>query len=421
MAQAATPWITQLRRYGLVALAFLHIGVGRGLHGTFGVFFVAMLDAFGWSRATTAGAISLAIIFEGACLPYAGGLIDRIGGRKTLMAGGVVLFLGLSLASTITSIWQFYFWIGIVSAAGIALIGMVPHVAIITREFPQRRGTALGIAWAGGGVGIVLLVPVTQLMIDKWDWSWAYIGLAVITVLLVIPPVQLFLPASRSIQSTDAAPAKESPQQGVPAQADWTVKRALTNWAFWLLFIARTLASMGNQVIVTHQIAHAVDVGYAKVFAASIFGLMGVVSIGGRIGFGYLADVMNRQWVFTWVQVISAVGIFALLAMHDASSSWLLYLYAVCYGLGQGSRALVLSAISADIFHGKHFGAIFGYFTFSIGLGGAIGAWLGGYLFDITHSYAVPFWVSLACLIASVFIVWASARAVDAQNLEEGK
>jgi hypothetical protein len=77
----------RLRRYGLVALAFLHIGVGRGLHGTFGVFFVAMLDAFGWSRATTAGAISLAIIFEGICLPWAGGLIDRIGGRKTLISG----------------------------------------------------------------------------------------------------------------------------------------------------------------------------------------------------------------------------------------------------------------------------------------------------------------------------------------------
>jgi MFS family permease len=128
---------------------------------------------------------------------------------------------------------------------------------------------------------------------------------------------------------------------------------------------------------------------------------------------------MNRQLVFTWVQVISAVGIFALLAMHDASSPWLLYTYAVCYGLGQGSRALVLSAISADIFHGKHFGAIFGYFTFSIGIGGAIGAWLGGFLFDITRSYSLPFWVSLACLIASVFIVWASARSVSAQNLDE--
>ncbi|MDP2601434.1 MAG: MFS transporter [Deltaproteobacteria bacterium] len=405
---------TTLRRYGLVALAFLHIGVGRGLHGTFGVFFVAMLDTFGWSRAVTAGAISLAIIFEGACLPFVGGLIDRIGGRKTLIGGGLVLAVGLSLASTISSIWQFYFWIGIVSAAGIALIGMVPHVAIITREFPQRRGTALGIAWAGGGVGIVLLVPATQLMISNWGWSAAYVGLAVITAMLVIPPVPLFLPASTS------AARKEAPTPNVQAEkqleTDWTVKRALANRAFWLLFIARTLASMGNQIIVTHQIAHAIDVGYAKVFAASIFGLMGVISIGGRIMFGYLADVMKREVVFTWVQIISSVGILALLGMHDASMPWLLYLYAVCYGLGQGSRALVLSAISADIFHGKHFGAIFGYFTFSIGLGGATGAWLGGFLFDITHSYAVSFWASLACLVISVFIVLAGSRIVKAQK-----
>jgi MFS family permease len=406
--------IERVRRYGLVALAFLHIGVGRGLHGTFGVFFVAMLDAFGWSRATTAGAISLAIIFEGVCLPWAGGLIDRIGGRKTLISGGLVLCAGLLLASTISSLWQFYFWIGIVCAVGIALIGMVPHVAILSREFPQRRGTALGIAWAGGGLGIVLLVPVTQLMIDRWGWSAAYIGLAAITVLLIIPPVQMFLPATRAKKAP--VPAASPAENQAAAGIDWTVKRALTNSAFWLLFIARTLASMGNQVIVTHQIAHAIDVGYAKVFAASIFGLMGVISIGGRILFGYLADIMNRQMVFAAVQIVSALGIFALLAMHDASTPWLLYTYAVCYGLGQGSRALVLSAISADIFHGKHFGAIFGYFTFSIGLGGAIGAWLGGFLFDVTRSYALPFWVSLACLIVSVFIVWASGRVVRAQS-----
>jgi MFS family permease len=218
MARDTTSWTDQFRRYGLVALAFLHIGVGRGLHGTFGVFFVAMLDAFGWSRAATAGVISLAIIFEGACLPWAGGLIDRLGGRKTLISGGLVLAVGLGFASTVSALWQFYFWIGIVSAVGIALIGMVPHVAIISREFPERRGTALGIAWAGGGVGIVMLVPVTQLMIDKWGWSPAYLGLAAITVLLVVPPVLFFMPRSstatpgpagdtkmpaREIQSTD--------------------------------------------------------------------------------------------------------------------------------------------------------------------------------------------------------------------------
>jgi MFS family permease len=245
----------------------------------------------------------------------------------------------------------------------------------------------------------------------------AYLGLAVITVLLVIPPVALFLPKSPASKNIEAQVPEAPAAHGSSAEAgDWTVRRALTNSAFWLLFIARTLASMGNQVIVTHTIAHAIDVGYAKVFAASIFGLMGVVSIAGRILFGYLADVMNRQMVFTAVQVISAFGVFALLAMHDNTQPWLLYAYAVCYGLGQGSRALVLSAISADIFAGKHFGAIFGYFTFSIGLGGAIGAWLGGFLFDITKSYALPFWVSLACLVISVFIVLGSSRVVSAQN-----
>src|SRR3970282_763856 len=130
-----------------------------------------------------------------------------------------------------------------------------------------------------GGVGIVLLVPATQLMISNWGWSAAYVGLAGITAMLVIPPIPLFLPAS-----TSAAP-KEAPTPNVQAEKqleiDWTVKRALANRAFWLLFIARTLASMGNQIIVTHQIAHAIDVGYAKVFAASIFGLLGVFSIGG--------------------------------------------------------------------------------------------------------------------------------------------
>lgn len=402
-----------LRRYGVVALAFVHIAVSRGLHGTFGVFFVAMLDAFGWSRGATAGAISLAIIFEGLCLPFAGGLLDRIGARKTLILGGLVLAVGLSFSSTISSLWEFYFWVGIVTAAGIAFIGMVPHVAIISRAYAQRRATALGVAWAGGGVGIVLLVPVAQLMVDQWGWSMAYIGIAVITAFLVIPPVQFFSPA---------APIKAADVKTKVAErheTDWTVRRALSNPAFWLLFTARTLASMGNQIIVTHQIAHAIDLGFATVFAASIFGLMGVISIFGRILFGYLADVMRRETVFALVQAVSAVGILALLAMRDTSFPGLLYAYAVCYGLGQGSRALVLSAISADIFQGKHFGAIFGFFTFSIGLGGAVGAWLGGFLFDVTHSYRVPFWASLACLIISVFIVLASSRIVQAQTATE--
>jgi MFS family permease len=108
------------------------------------------------------------------------------------------------------------------------------------------------------------------------------------------------------------------------------------------------------------------------------------------------------------------------MATTDNSLPWLLYIYAVFYGLGQGSRALVLSAISIDVFQGKNFGAIFGYFTLSVGIGGAIGAWLGGYIFDVTNSYLTAFSISLACLMISIFVVWMSTRNIKSQKEAKG-
>ncbi|MDH3445832.1 MAG: MFS transporter, partial [Deltaproteobacteria bacterium] len=284
-----------------------------------------------------------------------------------------------------------------------------------------RKATALGIAWTGGGVGIFLLVPATAAMIGNWGWPSAYLGLAALVAIFVIPPVFWLIPAKQD-QSETQAIRTHGTQHGEQdsRDGDWTVRQALGNSSFWLLFSARVLASLGNQIIVTHQVAHAVDVGYPKIFAASIFGIMGVVSIAGRLTFGYLSDVMRREVVYTWVQLVSALGTVALLATTDNSLPILLYIYAVFYGLGQGSRALVLSAISIDVFKGKNFGAIFGYFTLSVGVGGAIGAWLGGYLFDVTQSYRIAFSISLACLILSIFVVWMSTRNIKAQEFAKG-
>ena len=387
----------------MVALAFLHIAVSRGISGSFGVFYVALIEAFGWSRAATASAISLQIISEGISFPFAGSLIDRLGPRRTLILGGSVLALGLALTSTVSSIWELYLWMGVVTALGLALIGMVPHVAILSREFSQYRGTALGLAWMGGGLGIMLLVPLAQIMIGNWGWSLAYVGFAVVAALLVIPPVLLLFTPGSKMSGAPAPPQTENP-------TDWTVKQALRSSTFWLLFGSRILASVGNQIVLTHQIAHAVDVGYPKLFAASIFGLMGVVSIFGRLLFGYLTDVMKNETVFAWVQATSLIGIAALLVLHDNSSPGLLYTYALFYGLGQGSRALVLSAISADLFLGKSFGAIYGYFTLSVGIGGGFGAWIGGFIFDATKSYFAAFLFSMACAVLAAIGVWASKR-----------
>jgi len=397
------------KRYRLVGLAFIHLGVARGLRATFGVFFVALIETFKWSRGATAGALSLSIAFEGVSMPFVGSLTDRLGGRRTLIFGGLVLALGLGLSATVSSLWEFYLWVGIVTSLGMGLIGMVPHVAVLSREFPGNRGTVLGLAYAGGGFGILLLVPFVQVMIDTWGWSVAYVVLAGLAAFLVIVPAQIFFSAS--------SPSSDQSSKEKEIGEEWTVKRALRNSAFWVLFASRVLASMGNQIIVTHQIAHTVDAGYTKLFAATVFGLMGVASIFGRVMFGHLADRMRREAVYTWVQVVSSLGIVSLLAVQDTSVPTLLYAYAILYGLGQGSRALVLSTIFADIFVGKNFGALYGYFTVSIAFGGAIGAWFGGFLHDLTGNYIIAFSIALLLWIVSMIGVW-SAKPI-ARDLKQ--
>jgi len=334
--------------------------------------------------------------------PFVGSLTDRLGPRRALVVGGFLLALGLGFSATISSLWQLYLWLGLVTSLGLGLIGMVPHVAMLAREFSKHRGAVLGLAYAGGGLGMLLLVPLTQIMIDNWGWSVAYVGLAGITALLVVPTAWFIL-TPKSGQSVQSAKAE--------GETDWTVKDALTSLSFWLLFSSRVLASMGNQIVITHQIAHAVDARFSKLFAASIFGLMGVVSIFGRVLFGSLADRMRGESVFTLVQVISTLGIASLMAVQDQSFPALLYAYALFYGLGQGSRALVLSTISADLFLGKSFGAIYGYFTMSIGVGGAFGVWLGGFIHDTTDSYFIAFLVAMFCFIAATINIWQVRRS----------
>jgi MFS family permease len=178
---------------------------------------------------------------------------------------------------------------------------------------------------------------------------------------------------------------------------------------FWLLFFARVCAASGTTVIVTHQVAHVVDVGYSKLLAASIFGLAGITSSFGRVIFGFIADLLSKQAAYTLNIVMTMVGVGALMMLRDLSQTWLLYVYVIFFGIGFGSRAVIFSALTADIFSGKGFGSILGYSTVAVGVGGALGSWLGGALHDWTGSYLVAFALSTLVLAGSDVCIWIAA------------
>jgi predicted MFS family arabinose efflux permease len=251
----------------------------------------------------------------------------------------------------------------------------------------------MGMVSSATGAGMMFLAPLIQWSISEWGWERTLQALAALLLFLFSPLV--FCTYRRGPSHEIKQRNRHDPQE------DWSTQLALKSLQFWLLFVARVMASSGVLVVITHQVAHVVDIGYSGIFAATVFGLMGIASTFGRLIFGFIADILSKQTAYTLNILTTLIGVGTLMAAQDGSQPWLLYVYLLFFGVGFGSRAVILSALSADIFSGKGFGSIYGFFAVSVGIGGALGSWLGGALYDATGSYLMSFTYSVVGLVVS--------------------
>ena len=388
------------QRLVIAGAASLTFGFIRGLHTSFGVFFVALLDTFHWSRGVTAGLQTANLVTDAIVSPFIGRLTDRLGPRRVVAAGSIVLATGLVLCSGVRTAWELYLYFGVVVSLGFATAGVIPHVVVVSEWFPSRRGLILGIVYGAVGVGTLVLSPLSQWLISLWGWPRVFQALAATILIVIIPLVwSTYRPSPQS--EREAAGVR-----GGAAPGEWSTSLALRSIQFWSLFVSRMLGSVGTMLIVTHQVAHVVDIGYSHIWAAGVFGVMAFVSAGGRVAFGYLADAFTKTTAYTLNIACACVGVLALTLATDTSQPWLLYVYVGGFGIAFGSRAVILSAITADIFAGKGFGTIFGFSVMSVGVGGGLGAWLGGALHDLTGDYFASFTVANSLLLVSVLAVW---------------
>ena len=396
MRPSQKPWF-------IAGLAFIVLGFSRGLHSSFGVFNVVLLESFGWSRGATAGIFSVVLAVDAVLSPVVGYLLDRYGPKKVVVAGCLALMIGLFLSSRVTALWELYLYFGLVVAIGITFMGMVPHVFIISEWFSSNRATAIGFVYAGTGLGIMLLSPLSEWLISTYGWARTLEAYSAFVLLALVPVVWLFYQHGPYGEKLRQRSGRREQQN------QWTARLALQSLQFWLLFFARICAACGTTVIVTHQVAHVVDVGYSKFLAASVFGLAGITSSFGRVVFGFIADLLTKQAAYTLNILMTVIGVGALMILRDPSQTWLLYVYVIFFGIGFGSRAVIFSALTADIFSGKGFGSILGYSTVAVGVGGALGSWLGGAFYDWTGSYLVSFGLSALLLACSDACIWLTA------------
>jgi MFS family permease len=391
---AIMPWV-------VVGTVWITLAIAFGLYFSFPIFYVALLDEFNWSRGATAGAFSLSSVVQGVLSPAVGMLVDRLGPRRVIL-GGTLLLGGACLASSrIASLWSLYLVIGGLAAAGVCAVGWVPSGALIALWFAERRGSVMGLAFSGMGVGVLVLGPLAQWLIVARGWRTAYLVLGTGTLVLLVPLVWLGL---RGVPPV----ARPTRHAAVPSgfglsDASLAVGAALRTRAFWALFFAYLCTPLAVFPVVTHQVAFAVDHGFPRLFVAGIFGLTGLMSTAGRIAFGVAADRIGRATSATLSYACTAVGTLCLLALETWRHPAPLYAYALLFGLGFGARGPIITAMASQLFHGRHFGVIYGVLSVGNGLGGALGPWFGGAIHDLTGSYRVAF------LIAVVFCALGAA------------
>jgi MFS family permease len=406
-----------------VGVSFITLFFALGVRFSFGVFYVAILGGYGWGRGETAGAYSLAMLVHASFALVTGFLIDRFSPQRLLPIGATLLLLGLVAASRIHTIWHLYLCFGVVMAIGINSIGFGPHMALIPRWFVQKRGLASGLALSGIGMGALVISPLTAVIIESMGWRSAFLILAGIILCIVIPATAVF--QRRSPEEVGQYPDGLDLQTGVKkavqgegpakkkraeiAPKNWTFMAALSTGAFWWIGVVVFAHGFSANMLLVHQTVHVVDSGFSQMLAASLLGLVGLLMSAGGIFFGFLSDRVGREVGFTLGSGAAFLGLLLFLFVRDTSAPWMLYAFAILYGLGQGGLGPIYSSTMGDFFAGPSLGRIMATVSIEYGLGGALGAYAGGFFYDTMGSYFVPFALSLALTSLGILGIWMAA------------
>jgi len=413
----------------IVGIAIVAQTLVYGIRHSFAIFFPSILDEFGWARGSTSLMFSLNILVYGFVAPLAGSLADRWKPRVVLAIGVTILGLATACSAFASELWHFYLLVGVLMSLGGALCAWPILAPAVTNWFSKKRGLALGISGVGGGLSFVYGMFV-EFVISQLGWRPAYTVLAGVLVVILIPIYLLlffYRPENRGQQAYGADNVSTAEKTKLKTftsesgkQRDWTLSKAIRTYQLWFLVLSYSLHwGLANYLVLGHQVRFVEDVGYSSMFAASIFALFGVFMCIGMLS-GAISDWIGRERTITLAAILAIGALLALSSVKDTSQPWLLYIYAVCFGCSAGLYTPTSVASMADLFHGRNFGAITAMMLVGMGIGGAIGPWLGGYIYDISGSYVTAFALCIGCYGVSCIAVWLAAPR-NAARLRAGR
>ena len=363
----------------------------------FGAFFDPIIEQFGWSRALTAGAMSLQRTESGAISPFVGWFIDKFGPRNVMLFGTFLTALGFILLSRIQELWQFYAAF-LVLTIGLSFGTFLIVTTAVANWFVESRSKALSFTMAGSGLGGIL-VPVVIWIIATTDWRTGLVivgigclvvGIPVSFVMKSRPEDYGMLPDGAPLpegddaqQSSDAAPRRSA----LSGEVTMTTMQALRSRVFWQLAIAMGVSGMVMSASI-HQIPAITSYGLSREIAG--FAILGVsmFSVAGRLGSGYFGDRLDKRHVIAVALLFQFVG---TIVFAFSSEIWHLVIFVILWGFGFGASIPVRFALIADLFGRRHYGSIMGTLMTTSAVFGVVAPVLVGWLADIRENYREPF------------------------------
>jgi MFS family permease len=380
--------------YVIVAAALFISIVMWGARHSFGVFFAPVLDEFSWSRAATSGGFSLTWVFTGLLSIVVGRLNDKFGPRIIMTVAGFLLGLGYLLMSQLNSVWQLYLFYGVISIGMSA--ALVPTLSTVARWFVKMRSFMTGIVLAGTGIALMVIVPAANQAILNYGWRTVYMIVGSVVIVVVVIAAQFL---RRDPYQVGKLPYGYD-GTSTAASGEWTYglsfKEALHTKQVWLISLVYFCAYFAYYIFVVHMVIYATGQGISSSRAVGIMAFLGAAGIAGRIIMGILADRIGNKRAMVLSAALMMLALFWLLVAKDLC---MLFLFGVAFGFGHGGISTMESPIVANFFGMRSHGVILGLVFFVDTVGGAIGPFLAGYIFDVTSSYSLAF---LLCAILGV-------------------
>jgi MFS family permease len=370
-----------------------------GHRASFGVFIKPLTAEFDWSRALIAGAFSISSLVQGLSCIVTGWLNDRLGPRIVLTICGALVGSGLMLMFFVDSAWKFYLFY--VTLIGIGMGGVAaPQMSTIARWFVKRRNIATAVLFVGGGLGGFMGPPLITWLIYTYNWREAFLFVGIGVFAMIILGAQFL---RRDPSKMGQVPYGEESQFRVdspPKSGGLSMRQALLTKKFWIFIFLVFCIGFCAWTIMVHIVPYAIDAGISPSVAAIILSVLNGGMALGSVVVGLIADRVGSNKAFVTCVCLISVIMFLLLPVVSA---WLLGIFVIILAFGLGGFSAVQSSMTAELFGMKAHGAILGSQLFILTLGGAVGTFLAGSIFDCTGNYRLI--LSLCMVLVAVAII----------------